>query len=104
MNPTSTRIATFVSILVLVACATKTEPPNPVLVPETKQVSIPESTLKKCAVIPHLEQRKYSEGELVDFANSVIKLSEACRSRQSLLADTVRDAFNLPKPAKQPSK
>jgi len=86
------------SLLVLSACATKIEAPNPVLVPETKQVSIPEDTLKKCPVIPRLEVRTYTEGELVNITNALIKQSEVCRSRQSLLSDTVRDAFNLKKP------
>ncbi len=100
MNLTLTNVL-LVAVLALSACCeAPPKVPDTVLVPATKQVSISEDTLQKCDLIPHLDARKYSEGELVDFTNKLITQSEVCRARQSQLSDIARTAFNIPKPTK----
>lgn len=88
------------SWLLLAGCAT-TEPPKPepqVLVPPVTKVNIPDSLLLKCPQIPRLEARTYTQKELVAAVNNIVDISEACRSKQAILVDTVRKSFNIPAP------
>ncbi len=96
----------------LSACCTP-EVSNPVIVPQKQTVELPSDLLVYCPPLPKLTKTTYTEGESVDIVNSMVKMTELCRSTNAILIDTIKDAFNIklvepkPKPVVpkvQPSK
>lgn len=93
----------FILLLALVGCADLPKPIDPVLAPPTETVNIPDELLLTCPAIPKLESRDYKEGELVKITNKIITISENCRTKDSILINTVVKAFNI-KPKVEASK
>lgn len=69
--------------------------PDPVLLPETKTVEVPDWLLEKCPTIQQLPVKAYSGQDTVKLFQSLSDQSDACRAKDSILVDTVRKAFNL---------
>lgn len=95
----------FLVCFVLAGCGTDPKVKEPVLVPPPKEtVEIPDYLLVKCPMIEKLEQRPYTEGELVQVLKKVINQNEECRTKNSILVNTMSSAFNLKPVPTQPSK
>ena len=79
--------------LLLTGCATTAPVVVPPLAPSVKTVNIPVELLIKCPTVPMLEDRAYTEGELVTVTKNTINLMESCRAKDSVLVDTINTAF-----------
>lgn len=90
--------------LTLSGCNTPEKPHDPVLLPETKVVEIPEYLLEECPSLAKLTAPKYNEGESVEAVKTWVNTVDDCRTRHRILSGLVRKAFNTPNAKVQPSK
>jgi hypothetical protein len=95
--------ATLLFLLVLLtipACSTTRvqEPPPPEVVlipPAPTTVSIPAETLRPCLPLPKLEERVYTEVEVLEYMRGPAVVHADCRKRQADATKALRKAFNL---------
>lgn len=84
-------------ILALTGCA-NTPAPEPlrdvVLAPVKDTVVIPEETYRECDLLPLLEERAYSQVQLLDFMQTLLTPVADCRARKADQTRTMRRAFN----------
>lgn len=87
----------LILMLALVGCA-NTPQPEPlrdvILAPVKETLVIPDETYRACDPLPLLEERVYSQVELLDFMQTVVTPAADCRARKADQTKIMRRAFN----------
>ncbi len=91
-------LAMIVTALVLTACNTtpKREPlDDVVLVPKTETVAIPKKTLEPCKALPKMEDRAYTQEQVLDYSKLLLEPFSDCKARKNDATDSLKKALNI---------
>lgn len=94
------RILTTLVTLALVGCATKHEQKpleDVVLVPKETKVNVPAETLRPCEPLPQMEERAYTESEVLAFMQQVVTPYADCKARKRDSDAVLRKSLNISK-------
>lgn len=91
----------YLLIAVLLAGCAHEERQKPledvVLVPKATQVTVPKETLRECDPLPRMEERPYTEADVLAFVQKVITPYADCKARKRDATLVITKALNSSK-------
>lgn len=86
-------------VVLLAGCSTTEHKQKPledvVLVPKETKVSVPKETLRECDPLPQMENRTYTEADVLAFIQQVVTPYADCKARKRDETKVLKKAFNL---------
>lgn len=74
------------TVVLLGGCATKQHEQKPledvVLAPKETKISVPKETLRECDPLPQMENRAYTEADVLAFIQQVVTPYADCKARK----------------------
>lgn len=88
----------LIMAVLLAGCATEAPKQKPledvVLVSKNTKVNVPKETLRACDSLPQMEDRAYTEADLLTFMQKVVTPYADCKARKRDADKILRNALN----------
>ena len=93
-----TKYLMIAATVFLAGCAHDTPKQKPlddvVLVPKNTKVDVPKETLRECDPLPQMENRAYTEADVLAFMQQVVTPYADCKARKHDATEVLKKALN----------